>query len=216
MVDAMINTNSIFNALAMAITAMISAVLGAPETKPHASQPHTAYYGTESATSKVPAVMLSMREDALCKLKIGQQLPAFELPTLDSDAKTKLSKLFGKKATVVVFWNGGNRMTTEELADLGPDVIERFGKEGVEVVGIAVNEKPADAKEALNKAGAKFPNLLDSEGKAFAEVGKEKLPRTFVLGSNGKIVWFDISYTLATRRELHETLRALTGDANRK
>jgi peroxiredoxin len=107
-------------------------------------------------------------------------------------------------------------MAIEELADLGPDVIDPFGKEGVAVVGIVVEDQPASANEALNKAGAKFTNLLDADGKAFAQVGKEKLPRTFVLDSDGKIVWFDIAYTLATRRELHQTLAALTGDANRK
>ena len=131
-------------------------------------------------------------------------------------ARAKLSGLLGKKATVVVFWKDNHRMTAEELADLGPDVVERFGKNGVEVVGIIVGAKPETAKEALNKAGAKFTNLLDADGKAFAQVGKEALPRTFVLDSSGKIAWFDISYTLATRRELRETLRALTGDAKEK
>ena len=36
-----------------------------------------------------------------------------------------------------------------------------------------------------------FPNLLDADGKAFAQVGSEKLPRTFVLDPSGKILWFD-------------------------
>ena len=67
-----------------------------------------------------------------------------------------------------------------------------------------------------DKVGAKFTTLVDADGKAFAEVGKEKMPRTFVLDADGKIVWFDISYTLATRRELHDSLRVLTGDSKQK
>jgi peroxiredoxin len=160
--------------------------------------------------------MLSMREDALCKLKVGQSMPAIELPKLEGGGKAKLSGLLGKKATVVVFWKDDHRMTAEELADLGPDVVERFGKQGVEVVGIAVDAKPETAKETLNKAGATFTTLLDADGKAFAQVGKEALPRTFVVDPAGKIAWFDISYTLATRRELRQTLRALAGDTKEK
>ncbi len=187
----------------------------APKAKPAAPQPHTAYYGAESAAPKVPSVMLSMQEDALCKLKVGQALPAVELTKVDG-GNAKLSSMLGKKATVVVFWKDDNRMTAEELADLVPDVAERFGKDGVEIIGVAVDTKADAAKETLNKTGAKFTNLLDADGKAFAQVGKDALPRTFVLDSAGKIAWFDISYTLATRRELRETLRALTGDSKEK
>lgn len=186
-----------------------------PPAKASAPQSHTAYYGSETGATKVPGVMLSMQEDALCKVKPGQSLPAIELPKLDG-GNAKLSTLLGKKATVVVFWKDDHRMTVEELADLGPDVVERFGKDGVEVISIAVDAKPEAAKEALNKAGAKFTTLLDADGKAFAQVGKEALPRTFVLDSSGKIAWFDISYTLATRREIRDTLRALTGDTKEK
>jgi peroxiredoxin len=198
----------------IALTAVATST-AAPKAKTQPPQPHTTYYGSEKAAPKVPSVMLSMREDSLCKLKVGQPLPPIELPKLDG-GKAKLASLFGKKATVVVFWTDDHRMTAEELADLGPDVVERFGKDGVEVVGIVVDAKPEPSKEILNKAGAKFTTLVDADGKAFAQVGKEALPRTFVLDSSGKIAWFDISYTLATRRELRETLRALTGDTKEK
>jgi len=34
------------------------------------------------------------------------------------------------------------------------------------------------------------------------------LPWTFVLDANGKIVWFDLEYSLSTRRELQQALLA--------
>ncbi len=212
----MIYAQSKLAGTAVAAIVMCATAHAAPPKKAETPRERTAYYGSDNAPAKVAAVMLSMREDALCKLKVGQSMPAISLPTIDGGSKTKLADKLGKKATVVVFWKGTNRMTTEELSDLGPDVVDRFGKNGVEVVGIAVEEKPAEAKEALNKVGAKFPNLVDEDGKAFALVGKEALPRTFVLDPAGKIVWFDISYTLATRRELHQTLRTLAGEGKQK
>jgi peroxiredoxin len=212
----MIYAQSKLAGIAFAAIAMCATAQAAPPKKADPPREHTAYYGSDSTPAKVPAVRLSMREDAMCKLKVGQPMPAISLPTPSGSGKSKLADMLGKKATVVVFWKGSNRMTTEELSDLGPDVLDRYGKNGVEVIGIAVEEKPSDAKEALNKVGAKFTNLVDEDGKAFALVGKEALPRTFVLDPAGKIVWFDISYTLATRRELHETLRTLAGDGKDK
>jgi hypothetical protein len=103
-------------------------------------------------------------------------------------------------------------MTDQLLLDLGPDVIEPFGGAGVAVVGVAVGEMAANAQTALERADAAFPNLLDSDGSAFNQVGSEKLPRVYLLDPQGKILWFDIEYSLATRRELHQALRAVTAD----
>lgn len=151
-----------------------------------------------------------MRELGLCKVRVGDKLPAIELPQADGGGNANLGDLFGKRATVVVFWKGDRRMAREQLADLGPDVIEPFGKEGVSVVGVAVQESPETTNQALSAAKAKFTNLVDADGNAFKQVGRDNLPRTFVLDSEGKVVWFDIAYSLATRRELNSTLRALT------
>jgi peroxiredoxin len=170
----------------------------------------TAYFRADGPTPKVPKVALTKREDGLCKVKVGDDMPAISLPQIGGSDSAKLSELLGKSATVVVFWKSDRRMALEELADLGTDVVEPYAKDGVTVVGIAVNESETSAPEALTKAGAKFTNLLDAEGKAFAQVGNEKLPRTYVLDADGKIVWFDIEYSLTTRRELHAALRALT------
>jgi peroxiredoxin len=156
----------------------------------------------------MPAVVLSEGHQALCRVKVGDMMPEMELEQLGG-GRRRFAELAGKKATVVVFWKSDRRMTREQLADLGPDVVEPFGGEGVAVIGIAVGESSENARAALERTGADFPNLLDADGKAFAQVGAEKLPRTYLLDPQGKILWFDIEYSLSTRRELHQALRAL-------
>lgn len=157
--------------------------------------------------AQVPPVELTSDHAALCRVKVGDSLPEIELPKV-AGGNAKLSGLYGKAATVVVFWKGDRQMALDELADLGPDVVDKFGSRGVEVVGVAVSD-PADAVgSALAKSAAKFPNLRDADGKAFDKVGSEKFPWTLVLDSNGKIVWFDLEYSLATRRELQQALLA--------
>jgi peroxiredoxin len=157
----------------------------------------------------IPPVLLSKQHEALCSVKVSDTMPAIELEQLGEGRKS-LAELAGSTATVVVFWKSDRRMALEELADLGPDVLEPYGRAGVSVVGIAVGESADGAQAALQKAGANFPTLLDAEGSAFAQVGSERLPRTYLIDPQGKILWFDIEYSLATRRELQQALRALT------
>ncbi len=176
-------------------------------------QTRTAFYRADKAPAAIPRVLMSKGNEASCRVKVGDTMPAIALPKIGGGGETNLADLFGKKATVVVFWKSDRRMALQELSDLGPDVIEPFGQQGVTVVGIAVKESDASAQAELKKAGASLTNLLDADGKAFAQVGSGKLPRTYVLDPAGKILWFDIEYSLATRRELHQTLRAVAGNA---
>lgn len=161
----------------------------------------------ESGPAEVPPVLLTEQHAALCRVKVGDAMPEIELPKV-LGGNAKLSDLYGKGATVVVFWKGDRQMAVDELADLGPDVVQELGPRGVEVVGIAVNEPAATARSTIQKSAADFPQLLDVDGKAFAKIGTKKLPWTLVLDANGKIVWFDLEYSLATRRELQQALRA--------
>ena len=139
-------------------------------------------------------------------------MPEIALPQVGGSGDKTLAALYGKKATVVVFWKSDRRMTQQQLADLGRDVIEPFAQKGVAVVGVVVKESADSATAALKKAGGSFVNLLDADGKAFAQVGEQKLPRTFLLDPQGKILWFDIEYSIQTRRELKQALRAVAGE----
>jgi peroxiredoxin len=199
------------------------AVIHDPEVKPAAAeapakegapQRRTAFFRLDAnAPATIPKVVLSKSHEALCKVKVGDQLPVIQLPMVGGSDKKKLTDLLGKTATVVLFWKADRRMSKEALSDMGPDIAELFGKQGVAVVGVAVNESAASAKAALDKAGAKFTNLLDADGKAFAQVGSVRLPRVFLVDPTGKILWFDIEYSQTTRRELHQALRAVTAES---
>lgn len=156
----------------------------------------------------VPPVLLTKQHANLCRVKVGDALPAIELPTATGNKKTKLSDLYGKAATVVVFWAGDREMSHMELADLATDVIEPFGAKGVAVVGVAVKEQADKATSAVKEVGKEIPMLVDDKGAAFAQIGSRNLPRTFVLDANGRILWFDIEYSHATRRELKQALAA--------
>ena len=199
----MIGEIRLYVAFAATIVIACAAVAADPKSADEKKQP-----------AEIPQVALSKGHEALCKVKVGDTMPAIELPGVRNFESQKLSDLFGKNATVVVFWNSGRRMAREQLADLVPDVVQPFGVAGVAVVGIAVKEPKGDAQTTIRESGALFPHLLDVEGAAFTQVGSQKLPRTYLLDRQGKILWFDIEYSHGTRRELHQALRAMVGEPN--
>ena len=174
-------------------------------------QPHTVRK-VETAPPlrrEIPPVVLTTAHAELCKVGVGDQFPAINLPKLGA-GPTDVFSLSGVKATVVLYWNPDRWMALTALADLQRDIASKIDSKQVAVVGIAVRQPAAALQTALRTAKASFPQLLDAEGKAIAAVGTVSLPRIYVLDPAGKIVWFDIEYSEGTRRELGWALEVLT------
>lgn len=183
-------------------TMLLATVLFAAIAPANAQQPKPA------AAKGVPPVLLSAAHQALCKVGVGDQFPAIELPKLDG-GQGSLQQLAGKKATVVCFWSPDRWMSRAALKDLSA-IAKSEAAAGVAVVGVAVGQAADAAGAEMKKAGATFTQFIDADSAALAQVGPNSLPRIYVLDPQGKIVWFDIEYSEATRRELRQTLAALS------
>ena len=172
-----------------------------------------------SPSAAIPKVSLTEKLRATCLVKVGDQLPEIELTGLDGN-KVALKSLYGDALTVVFFWNIGptaysRQSIIEALGDMQLDVLEPFAAKELKVVGIDVGDKPEDVKKVLETSGATYPVLLDPNGDYFKSVATEELPRVYLLDGAGKILWFDIDYTRATRRELMTGIKAvLEGNRN--
>ena len=163
---------------------------------------------TETYSANVPPVLLASEHAQLCKVNVGDAFPAIALPKVGG-GDAKVADLAGKKATVVLFWAPDRWMAEGALVDLGIEAAA-FGDKGAGFVGIV--EGPANDKTdgLIKSAGTGLTQLADADGAALAQVGELALPRIYVLDSQGKIAWFDIEYSEATRRELRQTLAELT------
>jgi peroxiredoxin len=161
---------------------------------------------TPGGPADLPKIHLSEQHRATCLLKQGDAIPDARLPDLDGDEK-QLSALYGEKLTVLCFWTGTSPIAEWQLSDLGPDVVDIYGESGVNVIAINYKETAEEAKKVAESAEVAFPVLLDLKGELFAKVATQYLPRTYLLDSDGKILWFDIGYASETRRHLNEAVR---------
>ncbi len=159
--------------------------------------------------SAIPRVWLSDGHAKQCKVGVGESFPAVKLPNL-SGTMTDLVSLRGSQATVVLFWHPDRWMARTALIDMQRDLVKKLDPKQVAVVGIAVHQQADPLRSLLNEVHAEFPQLLDAGGEALSKVGTLALPRLYVLDSEGTIVWFDIEYSEATRRELQQALATLT------
>lgn len=163
---------------------------------------------TTEYSANVPPVMLASEHASICKVGVGEQFPQLELPKIGG-GNAKLADLKGPKATVVLFWTPDRWMAEGALADIAKEAAT-YGGKGTAFVGV-VEGAPSDAGQKLiDAAGASLTQLSDADGKGLAQVGESWLPRVYVLDGQGKIAWFDIEFSEATRRELQQTLAELT------
>lgn len=187
--------------LIMAAVLAIGLAQHAPRASQAAEGSGAAEYG-----HGVPPVLLTEGHRKLCTVGVGDELPAIELQKLGG-GEASTAALAGKQATVVLFWTPGHWMSRVALADVTKDVAAKM-PEQVAVVGIAIGDA-AKIKTSVERAKAGFTQLVDPQGESLSKVGVGSLPRVYVLDSSGRIAWFDIEYSEATRRELAATLAAL-------
>jgi peroxiredoxin len=148
-----------------------------------------------------PEVAMTEAHAKTCLVKVGDVFPELTLSDTGG-SQTELSKLRGEKLTIVVFWNIKKTYAAEQFAQLQAEVSAVYSKFGVGVVAINVGDPPDTVAGLERKYENDFPCLLDPDGAAFKQVATDKLPRTYVLDAQGKILWFDLEYSQTTRYEL--------------
>jgi len=161
----------------------------------------------------IPAVYLTEQHEKVCKVNVGDSLPAMQLTDLAGESVEDIRPLLGKKATVVIFWTDAV-VQLEHVQDIRGDVADSFAAAGVRIVAIHVGGAADVVRQSTaDLADPALSVLLDSSGAALARVvsgESPSMPRTYVLDAEGKIRWFDIEVSRAARRDLARTLRFLT------
>jgi peroxiredoxin len=164
----------------------------------------------------IPEVHLTDALQELCLVGVGDPMPDAELVDLEGQ-KQGLAGLRGEKLTLVFFWTRGNSEFSAmaapmALEDLQKDVHEPYGEKGVGVVAVNEGDTAEAVKETVTEAGVTFASLLDPDGALFAQVAKERLPRPYLLDAEGKILWFDLEYSQATRDNLMQAIEVALGE----
>jgi len=159
-----------------------------------------------------PKVVLSASHEATCLVKVGDEMPELALKSLAGET-VSLKELRGNHLTVVVFWTTRLALASEQFERLGFEVALPFKELGVRVVAVNVGD-PVEQIELHEVAEDDVTCVLDPDGSATAKVATDKLPRTYLIDSDGRILWFDIGYSRTTRRQLKNAVFYFSRDKN--
>lgn len=136
---------------------------------------------------------------------LGKSTPApdFTLQSLDGKS-LRLSDLRGK-AVVLNFWAtwcGPCKIETPWLVEMQNE----YGKDGLQVVGVAMDDSGKDAIEQFAKdMGMNYPILMGKESVGDEYGGVPALPESFFIGRDGKIV--DRIIGLKGRADIEDSIK---------
>jgi peroxiredoxin len=178
-----------------------------------AARPSTQSDQTQAMPSKAPEteivrpeVLLSADHAGTCHVSVGDVFPDLSLASLQGEP-TSLQAHLGQRLTIVVFWNAHQPMSVEQILHLQQEFAEIYQGAGVSVVTINVANSAEDARGRVpDDAAGGFVHLHDTDGSAFAQVATTLLPRTYLLRSDRRVVWFDMEYSRSTSRELRNAI----------
>ena len=140
-------------------------------------------FGWWELASNSPTNSVFDAGESSLKIKVGEQVPNFRLPTSD-DSELLLSDFAGR-AVVLNFWATWCSPCRAEMPALQQIANEYEPSGELVVVGINMME-PAEAVKSFTKElGLSFPMVLDREGVLAARYGLIGLPATFFIDADG-------------------------------
>jgi len=151
-----------------------------------------------------PVLAFSQDHRESCVAFLGDSLPAGTLPDAAGTEHAVLDSL-GKKLTVVVLWAADNPYALDQFQEMQHELVP-LSDQGVQVVAIHVGAAPSDYAQLCTDNGEGALCLLDADRKYFGQLARRKLPRTYLLDAQGKILWLDMEYSRATRYDLRNAL----------
>ena len=138
--------------------------------------------------------------------KVGDRMLRWEGPLVDGGT-LRLEDLAGKPV-IMTFWASWCAPCKEELPVLA-EFYERYKDQGLQVIGMNVDENPAAARAYLKKSPLPFPVVLDSEKTIMNRFHSRGVPTTFWVTRDGTIRQRSVGYEEAARPKVERWLKEL-------
>ena len=149
------------------------------------------------------------QQDEIAKttiVKKGDKAPDFTVEMVDG-SKIQLSKLKGK-VVLVNFWATWCPPCREELKHVQKELIDRFKGKDFVFLPISRGEKKDVVEAFRKKMNYTFPMGLDPQQAIYKLYASNYIPRNFLVGKDGKIIYLSVGYTPEEFAEMISTIEA--------
>ena len=139
---------------------------------------------------------------------IGEKAPAFTLKDINGNTVT-FDSLKGK-VVFLDFWATWCGPCKEEFPELDA-LHKKYGKDGLEVVGVNIDKSESNVAEFLKKRPVSFTILLNATGDIAETYGLPGMPTGYIIGRDGIIhhrhIGFSRAFLPFYEKEIGELLK---------
>lgn len=124
------------------------------------------------------------KDDTIPSAMVSKPLPEFELePAVDGLEGAARADFIGGKPKLLNIWASWCVPCIAEAPQL-----EALKEEGVEIIGIAIRDEPANVADFLQRYGNPYTRIgADEISALMIEIGASGVPETYVIDSAGNI-----------------------------
>jgi thiol-disulfide isomerase/thioredoxin len=144
-------------------------------------------------------------------LEPGQAAPALELSGVG--APVSLAQLKGK-VVYVDFWASWCGPCKQSFPWLN-DMQAKYAGRGLQIVGVNVDAKRADADKFLAEVPANFRVAFDAQGDTPKRYQIKGMPSSVLVGPDGKVIKVHTGFRADERKELEDAIVAALTAANK-
>ena len=136
----------------------------------------------------------------------GDKAPDFTVEMVNGE-KITLSKLKGK-VVLINFWATWCPPCRQELTHVQKEIIDHFKGQDFVFLPISRGEKKDVVMSFREKQGYTFPMGLDPTQDIYKKYASNYIPRNFVVGKDGKVIYVSVGFEPAEFANMIKTIEA--------
>ena len=155
----------------------------------------------------LPQVAMAQEDiEATTLIKKGDKAPDFTVEMFNGE-KITLSQLKGK-VVLINFWATWCPPCRQELTHVQKEIIDHFKGQDFVFLPISRGEKKSVVEAFRQKQGYTFPMGLDPKQEVYKKYASNYIPRNFVVGKDGKVIYVSVGFEPAEFESMIKTIEA--------
>ena len=139
-------------------------------------------------------------------INVGDKAPDFTVEMFNGE-KITLSQLKGK-VVLINFWATWCPPCRQELTHVQKEIIDHFKGQDFVFLPISRGEKKSVVEAFREKTGYTFPMGLDPTQEIFKKYASNYIPRNFVVGKDGKVIYVSVGFEPAEFANMIKAIEA--------
>ena len=182
----------------------------ANQNRRHPSHPQRGQVIFRCCLAAFAAALFILSTQTALAVTVGNATPDCALSSLDGGQTSGLNQYRGK-VVYVDFWASWCGPCAKSFPFLN-DLHTQLGAQGLQIVGVNLDEKADDAKDFLAKYPASFTIAADASKQCAKDFGVKAMPSSYLIDRKGIVHHIHLGFRPGEAKELRELVEELLGD----